>query len=216
MVADFVAQGDGAAAVTLRSPPPLDRPLAVEVDGDATVVLRDGETLVAEGRPAPALELELPDPVSFDEAIEAGGNCPWAGEHPYPMCFSCGPDRHPPDSLHLLTGPLPSREVLADGWIPDPSLADAGGVIDPRIVWAVLDCPTGNGSFYFQPPAGPPLLGRLTARLLEPVHAGERYVVMGWPRAYAGRKHWGGSALFDSSGDPVAMAEGLWIEVRPD
>ena len=64
-------------------------------------------------------------------------------------------------------------------------------------------------------PGGPPLLGRLTARLLEPVHVGERYVVMGWPRAYAGRKHWGGSALFDSSGEPVAMAEGLWIELRP-
>ena len=214
-VAAFVDGGDGAAAVSLRSPPPLDRGLDVEVGTDGEVVLRDCETLVARGEPAPPLELELPEPVEFDEARAAGGNCPWAGQHPYPTCFTCGPDRHPPESLHLLTGPLSGREVLADGWIPDPTFADADGVIDPKIVWAALDCPTGNGSFYFQPPAGPALLGRLTAQLLAPVHAGERYVVMGWPRALEGRKHWGGSALFDSSGEPVAIAEGLWIEPRP-
>lgn len=213
-VAQFIDPGDGAVAVTLRTPPPLDRELEVRFEG-GSAVLRDGETLVAEGEAVPALERELPEPVAFEEAREAGGNCPWAGEHPYPTCFSCGPARHPPDSLHLLTGPLPGREVLADGWAPDPAFADANGVVDPKVVWAALDCPTGNGSFYFRPPAGPPLLGRLTAQLLAPVHAGERYVVMGWPRAHEGRKHWGGSTLFDSSGEPVAIAEGLWLELRP-
>ena len=190
--------------------------MPLEVDrSDGSVALRDGEQLVAEAEPAPALELELPEPVEFERAKEAGGNCPWAGEHPYPMCFTCGPDRHPPEALHLLTGPLSGREVLADGWIPDPSFADADGIVDPKVVWAALDCPTGNGSFFFRPPAGPPLLGRLTAQLLGPVLAGERYVVMGWPIHLEGRKHWGGSVLFDSSGEPVAMAEGLWIELRP-
>ena len=213
-VAQFVDPGAAAVAATLRTPPPLDRELSVTREGDG-VILRDGETLVAEGGPAPALELELPEPVGFERAREAGGNCPWTGEHPYPMCFTCGPDRSPPDGLHLLTGPLDGRRALADGWIPDPSLADADGVVDPKVVWAALDCPTGNGSFFFQPPAGPPLLGRLTAQLLAPVLAGERYVVMGWPIAYEGRKHWGGSALFDASGEPVGLAEGLWIETRP-
>lgn len=214
-VAELVEPGSGAVAVTLRSPPPLDRALDVATGEDGSVVLRDGDTLVAEGEVAPAPELELPEPVGFDEAEEAGGNCPWAGDHPYPTCFTCGPERHPPESLHLLTGPVAGRQVLADGWIPDESFADRDGIIDPRIVWAALDCPTGNGSFYFHPPEGPPLLGRLTAQLLVPVRAGERYVVMGWPRAHDGRKHWGDSALFDSSGEPVAVAEGLWIELRP-
>ena len=214
-VAEFVPPGNGAIAVTLRTPPPLDRPMTAEAAGEGAVALRDGETLVAEANAVPALELELPEPVTFEEAKDAGGNCPWVGEHPYPMCFTCGPDRHPPESLHLLTGPVSGRQVLADGWIPDASFADEDGVIDPRVVWAALDCPTGNGSFYFQPTTGPSLLGRLTAQLLEPVHSGERYVVMGWPRDFEGRKHWGGSALFDSSGKPMAMAEGLWIETRP-
>src|SRR5687767_9548854 len=36
--------------VTLRLPPPLERPLAVASDGDRTLLL-DGEALVAEARP---------------------------------------------------------------------------------------------------------------------------------------------------------------------
>ena len=215
VAAGFVEPGDGAVAVSLRTPPPLDHPLEVERDDAAGARVLDGQTLVAEAQRVPAPALELPEPVEFAEAIEAGARCPWGENHPYPMCFTCGPDRHPPEALHLLTGPLAGREVIADGWDAHPSLGDEDGIVDPRIVWAALDCPTGNGSFFFQPPAGPPLLARLTARLLAPVRAGERYVVMGWPLAYEGRKHWGGSALFDSDGEAVAVAEGLWIELRP-
>ena len=43
--------------VTLRLPPPLDRPLVVE-DEDGRVTLRDGGALVAEARPG-RLDLEL-------------------------------------------------------------------------------------------------------------------------------------------------------------
>ena len=52
--------------VTLRLPPPLDRALAVERDGDA-VLLRDGDAVVAEARPA-AVEIEPPAPVSIADA----------------------------------------------------------------------------------------------------------------------------------------------------
>ena len=41
---------DGPAEVTLRLPPPLDRPLAV-AEEDGRVLLLDGEALVAEARP---------------------------------------------------------------------------------------------------------------------------------------------------------------------
>ncbi|HEX2129018.1 MAG TPA: hypothetical protein VHF58_07355 [Solirubrobacterales bacterium] len=213
-VAEFIEAGDGAVAVTLRTPPPLDRELLVERNGSGAA-LREGDTLVAEGEVVPAPDLELPAPIGFDEARAAGGNCPWGDSHPYPMCFTCGPDRGPPDSLHLLTGPVADRELVADAWVPDQGVANAEGIVDPKVVWAALDCPTGNGSFYFHPPEGPPLLGRLTAKLVAPVRSGEPYVVMGWPIDRNGRKHRGGSALFDGSGELVAFAEGLWIELRP-
>jgi hypothetical protein len=47
-----------------------------------------------------------------------------------------------------------------------------------------------------------------------PVHADRRYVVAAWPIASDGRKHRGGSALYDSAGRRVALAETLWITVR--
>ena len=55
--------------VTLRLPPPLDRPLAVERDGDV-VRLLDGDALVAEARPR-RVDVEPPDPVSLEVAEEA-------------------------------------------------------------------------------------------------------------------------------------------------
>ncbi len=60
VVAGFIS---GAAEVTLRRPPPLDRPLEVQRLERSGVVLRDGETVIAEGAPA-AVEMEIPQPVS--------------------------------------------------------------------------------------------------------------------------------------------------------
>src|SRR4051812_14629178 len=73
----------GSAEVTLRSPPPLDRPLAVErVDG--RVRIRDGDLLVAEGRPAEP-DVEPPAPVSFADA-EAAALPHGDASSPFPEC----------------------------------------------------------------------------------------------------------------------------------
>ena len=81
-----------SVTVTLRSPPPLERPLRIERD-EGTVSLLDGETLVAAGA-ADELELAVPDPVSLDAARRASEH-PFWGEHihPFPGCFGCGFDR---------------------------------------------------------------------------------------------------------------------------
>ena len=42
----------GGAEVTLRAPPPLDKPLDVVATDDGLWELRDGATVVATGRPA--------------------------------------------------------------------------------------------------------------------------------------------------------------------
>src|ERR1700755_3232526 len=61
----IAAHLDGPVTVTLRRPPPLATPMAIERDGEASVRIHHGRTLIAEatsspGSPAP----EIPGPVS--------------------------------------------------------------------------------------------------------------------------------------------------------
>ena len=65
---------DGPATVTLRRPPPLATPMTVEQDGDSSVRIQHGHTLIAEatsspGSPAP----QIPGPVSMAEAHAVAG-----------------------------------------------------------------------------------------------------------------------------------------------
>ena len=64
--------GSPASEVTLRRPPPLDRPLQVRRQEQAVLVL-DGEDVVAEGRPAASVDAELPAAVSHADAVDAAG-----------------------------------------------------------------------------------------------------------------------------------------------
>ena len=50
----IAAYVDGPATVTLRRPPPLDTPMEVERDGDGSVRVRHGRTLIGEAAPSPA------------------------------------------------------------------------------------------------------------------------------------------------------------------
>ena len=58
----------GPAEVTLRVPPPLERPLEVVTDGP--LELRDGEQLVAEAV-ATELDVDVPEPISYEDASAA-------------------------------------------------------------------------------------------------------------------------------------------------
>ena len=61
----------GPVEVTLRLPPPLERPLELDMDeGRRSLELRDGDALVAEAEPTD-VDLELPEPVAYDEAADA-------------------------------------------------------------------------------------------------------------------------------------------------
>lgn len=194
---------DGPAEVTLRVPPPLGRPLAVE-RRDGRVVLLDGETLVAEARPA-VLELDVPAPVDLDDARRAAERYPWREGHAYPTCYVCGPDRD--DGLGIYPGPVEGRELYAAPWTPEGE-----GDVPPEIVWAAIDCPSGIVTHRFGD-VGLMLLGRLTADLRAPVHAGEPHVVQAWTLERDGRKLHTASALFSADGAAAAVARAVWIEV---
>lgn len=203
----------GPASVSLRAPPPLERELAVERDGDA-VLVRDGDTLVAEGRPA-TVEVEPPGAVSLDEARAASdrGYELWSGAHPFPTCVVCGPEREPGDGFRIFPGELEDRGLFAARWNPDPSLAGADGLVTEECVWAALDCPTSAPVAMFGE-GRPIVLARLAATLLAPVRAEEPYVLVSWRLGVDGRKRRGAAALLDGDGTALALAEALWIEPR--
>src|SRR3954447_8743199 len=138
----------GAAEITLRAPPPLDTPLDAVATDDAAWQLRDGDKIVATGRPA-SVELARVETASFEEACAAELLTPVKPhEHPLPTCFVCGPARAEGDGLRIFAGPLGRRSqtasaVLAATWTPDPSLAAEDGLVAPEFLWSALDCPTG-------------------------------------------------------------------------
>jgi hypothetical protein len=189
---------DGDAEVTLRLPPPLDRPLRVERDGDRLAVL-DGEAVVAEAKPT-RVELELPAAVSF-AAAEAAALPHGDPESPFPHCFVCGRDRE--DGLRLFPGAVPGRDLVAAPWIPAESR--------PELVWAALDCPGAYGSGAVG--RGTVVLGRLAAHVERLPEVAERCTVVGWSLGEDGRKVYAGTALF-SGEEPLAWARATWIVPR--
>jgi hypothetical protein len=193
----------GVAEVTLRSPPPLGRPLQVEQVDDRVRVF-DGERLVAEAVPT-ELELEIPEAPSYADATQASERYPGFGEHAFPTCFVCGPQRKPGDGLRIFAGPLADGRVASPWVVPDE--------IDSAFVWAALDCPGAIAVGF--PDRGETLLGRFAVRVDELPDSGERCVVVGWPLGEEGRKLYAGTALYGEGGRPLARARATWIEPLP-
>ena len=97
---------DGPVTVTLRRPPPLATPLAVERDREGSVRVHDGRMLIAEATSAAALPaLEVPGPVSTAEARRAAGRARYFEDPVFPDCFVCGISRRPGDGLRIFLFP---------------------------------------------------------------------------------------------------------------
>jgi hypothetical protein len=204
----------GKARVRLRMPPPLSRALRV-ASTEGGVGLFEDTLCLAEAWPE-TLELEVPEPASFEEATRAASAFRGFEEHIFPRCFVCGPDRDEGDGLRIFPGPLEGdrSEIFAAPWIPDASLADGDGWIAPTFVWAALDCP---GCFSFpQPKAAIVLLGEMAAELDGRIRPGERCHLLAWQISHEGRKHTTGTAVYDQDGACRGAAKAVWIEVPRD
>jgi hypothetical protein len=192
----------GPAEVTLRLPPPLERPLEVVTDG--AVELRDGQELVAEAAAA-EVELDVPDPISFEEA--AASSLPEGDrESAFPECFVCGWRRE--DGMRIYPGPVEGRDLFAATWVPHADW------ISHEFVWAALDCPGAYALHFGQ--RGNPVLGRLSARVEHLPHPGERCVVMAWPLGEDGRKLYAGTAAFGADERLLGAARATWIVPKVD
>jgi hypothetical protein len=212
----------GDAEVTLRAPPPLDKPLDVVATDDGLWELRDGATLVASGRSA-TLELARLEKASFDEACAAELLTPVKPhEHPLPTCFVCGPARARGDGMRIFAGPLARQSqnasaVYAATWTPDPTLAAEDGLVAPEFLWSALDCPTGY-AFSHDRESGsidrtPILLGRMSARIEARPRPGERCVITAWETGRDGRKRIAEAAAYGETGTLLAVARATWIAV---
>jgi len=190
------------AQVTLRKPPPIGKPLAVR-DGN----LRDGDVLIATAEPV-ALALDVPDPVTFAEAVESSRHYIGREGHLVPGCFVCGPGRAPGDGLRIFPGRAAPGQPAAAPWVPDASLCDERGEVRREILWASLDCPGYFGAMDSMQMA---VLGRMAGAIDRPVRAGERCVIMGWLLGREGRKVHAGSALWNESGELVGRSRQTWI-----
>ncbi len=204
----FAAHVPEPAEVTLRRPVPLSEPLSIERLAPDAVAVKHRDVLIAEACSTP-LEIEVPPPIALDDAKDASERHRSTDEI-FGHCFVCGPQRE--DSQRVFAGPVAGREVVATPWTPEAEWLARDGAVLPEFVWAVLDCPT-----YFAAELRKPgllaMLGRLSARLLEPVPAGEPHVVMAWPISDRRRKHEAGCAIFSEDGRLRAAARAIQIEV---
>jgi hypothetical protein len=196
--------GAPSAEVSLRAPPPLETELAVERDGDS-VRVSDGDTLVAEGRPAPPATHDLPRSVTLDEAEAASraGLERWSSHHPFPTCVVCGPERD--DGMGIFPGALDEREELwAARWTGRPQSEQ---------VWAALDCPSSAPVASFAS-GETVVLARLQASMQRLPGKGEPLIALSWALGRDGRKREAASALVSEDGEVLASALALWIQLR--
>jgi hypothetical protein len=196
------------AEITLRAPVPLGTALEL-APCTGGLALHDGTTVVAEGA-STRLADGVPEPPAFAEALAATAAFQGLRSHPYPRCVGCGTGRTDAVALRLFPGPLVGRDLVAAVWYPSGD-AVAGGLIRPEFAWAALDCPGGWAAIRFGRVDRPAVLGRMAARLLEPIAAQSAHIVVGWLDGVSGRKLTAGSALYSRDGVLQGFSRQTWI-----
>jgi hypothetical protein len=203
--------------VTLRRPPPLETAMTV-AHRDGTTVLSCDDGTVAE---AVLVDLDMPpvEQVRADVAAEAMLGYPGLGRHPFPTCFSCGPERAEGDGLRIFPGPVGGdRAFVASLWVPRAADAESSDLVDAvqrcgiATTWAALDC-VGGWSEDLE--GRPCVLGRMTARVDALPVVDEPHVVVGRHLGADGRKSFTASTLYDADGRVVGTARHTWIQVDP-
>lgn len=200
----------GTVSVRLRAPPPLDVELRLESEA-STARLFHGSALIGDARCVEA-DLAAKVPPTYEAAELAAGSYLGFKRHSFPGCFVCGPERAPGDGMRIFPGRVDQQAILAAPWIPDASLTDENGFVATEFLWAALDCPGGFAMFPL-PEGVAIVLGELCASITGRVKPGERCVATAWPQGVDGRKRFAASAVHSGTGEMVAVARAVWIEV---
>ena len=215
-----------SVTASLKSPPPLDTPMAVTQEPDGAVGLRFNQSLVALAH-AETFDLALPTLPNFEEASVASQRAFAQGQKrlswPYSKCFACGVAHG--SGLCITPGPIASsghHHVIAALWTPastfnqDKAQEDvAGQKVCMEAIWAALDCPAGIAWSYRLPEGQPMVTVRMSVAIEAAPVVGETYIVMGWPIAQEGRKLHAGTALASLDGRILARSLQLWLLPKP-
>lgn len=217
--------------VTLRQPPPLDVAMTVQhlptdeptnVAGSPVTRLLLGGATIAEAT-CVEVDLEAVEAVPLEQATAAMSGYPGLRQHPFPTCFSCGPDRAEGDGLRIFPGAVtdgPNGDSrVAASWTPPAALAERSDLLDAGVqrvglgvTWAALDC-IGGWAGDMEDRAM--VLGRMTAQVDALPVVGEQHVLVGAARGTEGRKTFTASTLYDTDGRIVARAAHVWFAVDP-
>lgn len=207
----------GPVRVMLRTPPPLDVAMDVElvdVDGVETARATHGDLLVAEAAPADADVAPVP---AVDAATARAAEASYAGHrsHPFPSCFACGTGRGEGDGLRIFPGRVADddqgRVRVAATWTPHPSLG--GDAASLPVTWAALDCVGGWAGDLEERLM---VLGSMTAQVRDLPRVGEEHVVVGSARGTKGRRTFTAATLYAADGRVLGTAEHIWIAVSPE
>lgn len=187
----------GPATVSLRRPPPLDRPLTVQCES-AEVLILDGAEPVLHARPAservePAVDRRL-----LQRTFERG-TTPVPEDHAAPECFVCGPRD---DGLGICPAALDGTNLWATVWSPERSVSSDGRQVDPHVVWGALDCPAGFAVVRAgrAPLTHFPALTEFTVTIDHPLRVGQPVAVWGWSTGGNDDHVDGATAIIDADG----------------
>ena len=194
------------AEVGFRRPIPTDTPLYLVKSDDATELRLAGD--IAAAATTTTVDTELPDPVPKGDAVAASRNYPGHRHHPYPSCFTCGPERAEGDGLRVFPGPVSNGSTVAAAWTPHLDLADSDGGLPLEFVWSAVDCTTIWPHIEAASPDSQDhvVSGRLAVRLDGQIRAGESYVVSASPLPPRGNKRPAAAIITDAAGRVQAVA----------
>jgi len=200
--------------VTMRKPTFMERPLILDTGTANRVFLYDGDTLLNEARPA-ELDFEIPEPITLEQARKASRRDTVAA---FPNCFGCGSARSEDDGLHLRSGPVEGRNMVAVDWTPRAAAVGAkeGEPVPETMVLTAMECPIAKAMELeaMRKPGEVAVLGRMTTKVKALPKVGEHCFFMGWPVERAGRRIEMAGTLNNAKGDVLVMCRLTFVVLR--
>ena len=201
--------------VTMRNPTSMGKPLILDTSMSDRVLLYDGDKLLNEAISG-ELELDIPEPITLEDAKTAA--LKHVIEMPFPNCFGCGSGRSEDEGLHLRSGPVEGRNMVAVDWVPLAKAvgAEEGQTVPEPIAWASMECPIAKAMDFggMRNPDETILLGRMTTTVNALPKVGEQCFFMGWPIERSGRKISLGGTMHNEKGDVLMMTKLLFITLK--
>lgn len=200
--------------VTMRKPTFMERPLMLDTTIPDRVFLYDGDLLLNEARPI-ELKMEIPEPISLEQAKKASRRDTAAA---FPKCFGCGSARSENKGLHLRSGPVQGRNMVAIDWIPRADVVGAreGEKVPETMVLAAMECPIAKAMELedIRKPEEMAVLGRMTAKIIALPQVNEQYYFVGWPIERAGRRIEIAGTLNTQKNEILAMSRLTFVVLR--